>query len=76
MLSDRAEALGMEQAVVFALLNLGWSVGQTCGDAGSARLAQATSDAVPYLALTVMCLATFGRLRVSGRRRTPASHVG
>jgi MFS family permease len=65
MLSDRAEALGMEQAVVFALLNLGWSVGQTCGDAGSARLAQATSDTVPYLALAVMCLVTFGRLKVA-----------
>jgi MFS family permease len=74
MLSDRAEALGMEQAVVFALLNLAWSVGQTCGDAGSARLAQATSDAVPYLTLSVICGLTFARL--SARWRSPASRVG
>lgn len=74
MLSDRAEALGMEQAVVFALLNLAWSVGQTCGDAGSARLAQATSDTVPYLALAVVCGLTFARL--SARSRTPASRAG
>jgi MFS family permease len=73
MLSDRAEALGMEQAVVFALLNLGWSVGQTCGDAGSARLAQATSDTVPYLALAVVCLITYGRLKV-GRAGKAGAH--
>ena len=73
MLSDRAEALGLEQAVVFALLNLGWSVGQTSGDAGSARLAQATSDAVPYLALAVVCLITYGRLKV-GRAGKAGAH--
>jgi MFS family permease len=74
MLSDRAEALGMEQAVVFALLNLAWSVGQTAGDAGSARLAQATADAVPYLMLAVVCGLTFARL--SARSRIPASRAG
>jgi MFS family permease len=73
MLSDRAEALGMEQAVVFALLNLGWSVGQTCGDAGSARLAQATSDTVPYLLLAFVCLVTYGRLKV-GRAGKAGAH--
>jgi MFS family permease len=76
MLSDRADTLGMEQAVPFALLNLAWSVGQTCGDAGSARLAQATSDTVPYVALAAVCALTFTRLRVSARARTPASRAG
>jgi MFS family permease len=73
MLSDRAEEIGMEQGVVFALLNLAWSVGQTCGDAGSARLAQATSDVVPYLALAVLSAVTFARL--SARARIPASRA-
>src|SRR5436309_763647 len=63
LLSDRADELGVEQAVVFALLNLAWSAGQTGGDAGSARLAQATSDAVPYLILAAVCAVTFVRLR-------------
>jgi hypothetical protein len=62
LLSDRADELGVEQAVVFALLNLAWSAGQTGGDAGSARLAQATSDTVPYLILAAVCAITFARL--------------
>ena len=39
--------------------NLGWSVGQTAGSAASARLADVTSDTVPYLLLSGLCLATF-----------------
>jgi MFS family permease len=69
LLSDRAAELGLEQGVVFALLNLAWSVGQTCGDAGSARLAQATSDTVPYVALAVVCAITFARLRTASARK-------
>src|SRR5215217_9284566 len=55
LLSDGAEALGIAQGFAFALSNLGWSIGQTAGAAASARLADATSDAVPYLLLSVIC---------------------
>jgi MFS family permease len=72
LLSDRAEELGLEQGVVFALMNLAWSVGQTCGDAGSARLAQATSDTVPYLLLAAVCAVTFARLRTAGAGKAAA----
>lgn len=58
LLSDGAEALGIAQGFAFALSNLGWSIGQTVGSAASARLADATRDAVPYLILSGICLLT------------------
>ena len=58
LLSDGAEALGIAQGFAFALSNLGWSIGQTVGAAASARLADATSDAVPYLLLSGVCCVT------------------
>jgi len=63
MLSDGAEAHGIEQAIAFALVNLAWASGQTAGAAGSARLAEAAgSDRVPFLALTLVCAASFAVL--------------
>ena len=50
-LSDGAERHGIEQAIAFAFVNVAWAFGQTAGAAGSARLAEATSDRVPYLLL-------------------------
>jgi len=58
MLSDGAEALGIAQGFAFALSNLGWSIGYTIGSAASAVLADATSDAVPYLVLCGVCATT------------------
>jgi predicted MFS family arabinose efflux permease len=58
LLSDGAEAVGIAQGFAFALSNVGWSIGQTAGAAGSSRLADATSDAVPYLALAALAAAS------------------
>ena len=58
LLSDGAEAVGIAQGFAFALSNLGWSIGQTAGAAASARLADATQDAVPYLILSGVCALT------------------
>jgi MFS family permease len=71
LLSDGAEALGIAQGFAFALSNLGWSIGQTAGSAASARLADATSDTVPYVALSAVCAVTF--LVLIRARRTTAS---
>jgi predicted MFS family arabinose efflux permease len=71
LLSDGAEALGIAQGFAFALSNLGWSIGQTAGSAASARLADATVDAVPYLLLSGVCVLTLAVLaRV--RRTAPS----
>jgi len=72
MLSDGAEAVGLDQALGFALLNLGWALGQVTGAAASGALAQATTDAVPYAILVGVCLATLAVL-VRGRRGALAS---
>ena len=71
LLSDGAEALGIAQGFAFALSNLGWSIGQTAGSAASAGLADATSDAVPYLILSALCAATVAAL-LRARRRVPS----
>jgi MFS family permease len=72
MLSDGAEAAGVAQGFAFALVNLAWATGQTAGAAGSARLADAAGDAVPYLVLAGICAVTLGGLarqaiRLAGR---------
>ena len=72
LLSDGAEALGIAQGFAFALSNLGWSIGQTVGSAASARLADATSDTVPYLLLSGLCLLTVAIL-ARARRATGVS---
>src|SRR5829696_4885279 len=66
-LSDGAERHGIEQAIAFALVNVAWAFGQTAGSAGSARLADATSDRLPYILLAVACAVTFAILRSRGR---------
>jgi predicted MFS family arabinose efflux permease len=71
LLSDGAEALGIAQGFAFALSNLGWSIGQTAGSAASARLADATRDAVPYLVLSGVCLLTIAVL-TRARRTIPS----
>jgi len=72
LLSDGAEALGLEQGFAFALMNLAWSVGQTAGSAGSARLADVAGDALPYLLLAGLCLASLAGLLRASRRREAA----
>jgi MFS family permease len=63
MLSDGAEAIGLEQGLAFGLMNLTWATGQTIGDLGGARLGQAAGDTVPYLLLAGLCAACFVFLR-------------
>jgi MFS family permease len=62
-LSDGAERHGIEQAIAFAFVNVAWAFGQTAGAAGSAGLAEATTDRVPYLLLAAACVVTFIALR-------------
>jgi MFS family permease len=75
LLSDGAEAIGIAQGFAFALSNVGWSIGQTAGSAASARLADATSDTVPYLVLSLICCVTVAILaraqRASASPLTP-----
>jgi MFS family permease len=69
MISDGAERAGLDQGYAFGLFNLAWASGQVVGDAGSAGLAQATADAVPYALLAGACVVTLFGLSRSSRLR-------
>ena len=68
LLADVAEELGIAQGLGFALVNLAWAAGQTVGSAGSARLAEAAGDALPFLLLSALCVGSaLALVRVRGR---------
>jgi MFS family permease len=62
LLSNLAEERGLPIGYAFALVSLAWAPGQTLGAAGGGALAHATSDAVPYLALSGVCTLTLAGL--------------
>jgi MFS family permease len=62
LVTDAAEATGLEYGYAFALVNIAWAPGQAGGAAIGGALASATSDAVPYSALAVLCLVTLAVL--------------
>jgi MFS family permease len=76
LVSEGAESLGVEPGFAFALTNMAWALGQAAGSAGSAGLAQATSDAVPYLLLAATCIVTLVSLRRATTRYPAAPHGG
>jgi len=55
-LTDLAERRGLDYAYGFALVNLAWAPGQAIGASGGGALARATSDTIPYLVLSGLCL--------------------
>jgi MFS family permease len=63
LLTDTGEGLGLDHAMAFALVNLAWAPGQALGAAAGGAVAHATSDAVPYLALSGACLLTLVAVR-------------
>jgi MFS family permease len=72
LLADASEAIGLDHAYGFALMNLAWAPGAAAGAAFGGGVADATADWVPYLALAAACAATVGaisRLRVAPAAR-------
>jgi predicted MFS family arabinose efflux permease len=62
LLTHAAEQRGLDYGYAFALVNLAWAPGQTAGSALGGAVAEATADAVPYLALAAACLLTLAAL--------------
>ncbi len=62
LVTDGAEASGLEYGYAFALVNVAWAPGQAGGSAIGGAVASATTDAVSYLGLTVLCLVTLAAL--------------
>jgi MFS family permease len=71
LLSDGADDAGLPQGIVFGLFNLAWAGGQVAGAAGGAWLADATVDAVPYLVVAALAVASLAALT----RRRPKSRT-
>jgi MFS family permease len=69
MLSDSAEATGLQQGPVLGLINLAWAAGATAGAVGGGFLASRTADVVPLLILSGLCVLSLVVLR--RRTRTP-----
>ena len=63
MLADAAEHSGLDQGFAFALVNVAWAIGAAGGAASSGALADATSDAVPFVVVSGLCLLTLALLR-------------
>jgi MFS family permease len=74
MLADAAEARRLDYGFAFALTNMAWAPGQLAGAALGGTLAGLAGDAVPYLGLSVICLASFALL--DPRRLEPAPAPG
>jgi MFS family permease len=62
ILTEAAERRGLDYGYAFALVNLAWAPGQSAGSAIGGAVAQATSDAVPYLTLAGIALLTLAGL--------------
>jgi MFS family permease len=58
MITDEAEAVGLDYGYAFALVNIAWAPGQAGGSALGGAVASFTGDAVPYVALSAICLVT------------------
>jgi MFS family permease len=73
MVTDAAEEVGLDYGYAFALVNVAWAPGQAGGAAIGGGLASATSDAVPYIGLSLICLATLVALLRYGDTAAPVA---
>jgi MFS family permease len=62
MITDAADEVGLDYGYAFALVNVSWAPGQAGGSAIGGAVASATTDAVSYIGLAVLCLVTLGAL--------------
>jgi MFS family permease len=73
VMTDAAEKLGIPLAVATMMLNLAWATGEVIGAPAGANLSQATTDAVPLLALSAIMVLTLRP--VIRARLTPQPHA-
>jgi MFS family permease len=70
LVTDEAEAFGLDYGYAFALVNVAWAPGQAGGAAIGAAVASLSSDAVSYLGLAGLCVFTLAAL--ARYRETPS----
>jgi MFS family permease len=67
MLSEAAEATGLNQGLAAALMNLAWAGGQIAGSGVGGAIAKVAGDAVPMLVAAAICGLTLVLLRPVSR---------
>jgi predicted MFS family arabinose efflux permease len=72
LVSDVADAAGIDQAHAAALMNLAWAGGQIVGSACGGATAKAFGDSFPTLCTAGLCLLTLAALRQRSLARGPA----
>ena len=71
MLSDAADAQGLDQGLAAALINVAWAGGQIAGSGAGGALAKAGGDEVPMACAAVLCAVTLVGLLSSAAGRLP-----
>ncbi len=69
LLSDAAEAHGLDQGLAAALMNLAWAGGQILGSAGGGAIAKTAGDGLPMIVTAALCGATLALLVCTPRFR-------
>ncbi len=72
LVSDRAEVVGLSQALGFGMMNTAWALGNMAGPAIGGALAALRGDALPYLLASCLCLLTLAGTATVGRRKETA----
>jgi MFS family permease len=68
--SNRAEVAGLAQGLAYGVVNSAWAFGELLGPTVGGALAEASSDAAPYLVGAALCALTLAATyRVAGRMR-------
>jgi MFS family permease len=67
LLSDAAEARGLDQALAAALMNIAWAGGQILGSGVGGAIAKAAGDAAPMLLTAALCTGTLAAIGVRPR---------
>jgi MFS family permease len=73
LVSDSAERNGIAQGLVFGVVNGAWAAGNVVGPAAGGALAESAGDALSYLLLAAICLATFVLVRAYSQPRSRPS---
>ncbi len=78
LVSDRAEAIGLTQALAFGIMNSAWALGNMVGPSAGGALAEVAGDGLPYVLGAALCAltlaATYRFRRVAGSARAPSEH--
>jgi hypothetical protein len=72
LLSDNAEAAGLDLAFASALVSLAWAGGQVIGGSAFTALADGTTDATAYALVAGLFVVTLAAVYAKVPRRLPA----